>query len=55
MLSNEGLASLVRLVEKEFPTAIKIAEKIEIQLTLIDKKCYDKMNLLIDTYNSLKK
>lgn len=51
-LTNDGLASLVRLVEKELPHAIDDSdpEKIEIKLTLIDRKFYDQINQLIDTY-----
>jgi translation initiation factor 2 beta subunit (eIF-2beta)/eIF-5 len=43
---------LVRLVEKELPTAIDNSDqdKLEINLTVIDKKFYDQINQLIDTY-----
>lgn len=56
IISNEGLASLVRLIEKVMPEAVNnISDpgKIEINLTIIDRKLYDEINLLIDTYEKL--
>ncbi len=43
---------MVRLIEKELPKAIidSDPEKLEIKLTLIDRKFYDQINQLIDTY-----
>ena len=51
-LTNDGLASLVKLIEKELPQAIDEShpERVEIKLTLIDRSFYDQINQLIDTY-----
>jgi len=50
-LQNEGLANLVRLVQKECPNSVnENEENIEITLSILDRKTYEKINSLIDTY-----
>lgn len=54
-LQNDGLASLVRLVQKECPNAIKETEdNIEIMLLSLDKKTHEQINRLIDTFLKVK-
>lgn len=54
-LQNDGLASLVRLVEKYCPASIRETEdNIEIMLVHIDKNTYEQINRLIDTFLKVK-
>lgn len=55
-LTNDGLASVVRLVEKEAASSIeeKEEDKMIIHLTKLDKKAFDQINQLIDTYLKVK-
>jgi hypothetical protein len=51
-LANDGLASLVRLVQKECPSSIEDVddEKLMIKITDLDRKTYEQINQLIDTF-----
>ena len=54
-LQNDGLASLVRLVQKECPASIKETDdNIEIILGSLDRKTYEQINRLIDTFLKVK-
>ena len=54
-LQNDGLASLVRLVQKDCPNCIKETEdNIEIILGSLDRKTYLQMNRLINTFLKVK-
>ena len=54
-LQNDGLVSLVRLVQKDCPNAIKETEdNIEIILQSLDRKTYLQMNRLISTFLKVK-
>lgn len=54
-LQNDGLASLVRLVQKECPNSIKESDdNIEIVLGSLDRKTYEQINRLIDTFLRVK-
>mmetsp|Transcript_85 Transcript_85/g.73 ORF Transcript_85/g.73 Transcript_85/m.73 type:complete len:252 (+) Transcript_85:10-765(+) len=55
-LTNDGLSSLVRLIEKELPSAVSSSDpdKLEIKLTTIDRKFFQQINQLIDTYLKVK-
>ena len=54
-LQNDGLASLVRLVQKECPNSIKESDdNIEIVLGSLDRKTYEQINRLIDTFLKVK-
>ena len=54
-LQNDGLASLVRLVQKDCPNSIKETDdNIEIILGSIDRKTYLQMNRLISTFLKVK-
>ena len=54
-LQNDGLASLVRLVQKECPNSIKETEdNIEIVLGSLDRKTFEQINRLIDTFLRVK-
>ena len=54
-LQNDGLASLVRLVQKDCPSSIKETdEHIEIMLCNLDKKTHEQINRLIDTFLRVK-
>lgn len=54
-LQNDGLASLVRLVQKECPDSIKESDdNIEIFLASLDRKTYEDINRLIDTFLRVK-
>ncbi len=51
-LANDGLASLVRLVQKECPSSIEDLddEKLLIKIPCLDRKTYEQINQLIDTF-----
>lgn len=52
-LANDGLASLVRLIQKDCPNSIEenfSQEKLKIDLTEVDRKTYEQINALIDTF-----
>ena len=54
-LQNDGLASLVRLVQKDCPNSIKETDdNIEIILSSLDRKTYLQMNRLISTFLKVK-
>ena len=54
-LQNDGLVSLVRLVQKDCPNSIKETDdNIEIILGSIDRKTYLQMNRLISTFLKVK-
>ena len=54
-LQNDGLASLVRLVQKDCPNSIKETDdNIEIILISLDRKTYLQMNRLISTFLKVK-
>ena len=54
-LQNDGLASLVRLVQKDCPNSIKETDdNIEIILGSLDRKTYLQMNRLISTFLKVK-
>ena len=54
-LQNDGLVSLVRLVQKDCPSCIKETEdNIEIILGSLDRKTYIQMNRLISTFLKVK-
>ena len=54
-LQNDGLVSLVRLVQKDCPNSIKETDdNIEIVLSSIDRKTYLQMNRLISTFLKVK-
>ena len=54
-LQNDGLASLVRLVQKECPNSIHENEdNIEITLSQLDRKTFENINKLIDTFLKVK-
>jgi len=54
-LQNDGLASLVRLVQKECPISIHENEdNIEITLSQLDRKTFENINKLIDTFLKVK-
>ena len=54
-LQNDGLVSLVRLVQKDCPNSIKETDdNIEIILESIDRKTYLQMNRLISTFLKVK-
>jgi len=54
-LQNDGLASLVRLVQKECAASIKENDdNIEIILASLDRKTYEQINRLIDTFLKVK-
>ena len=54
-LQNDGLVSLVRLVQKDCPNSIRETEdNIEITLANLDKKTYLQMNRLISTFLKVK-
>ena len=54
-LQNDGLASLVRLVQKDCPNSIKETDdSIEIILGSLDRKTYLQMNRLISTFLKVK-
>ncbi len=54
-LQNDGLASLVRLVQKECAASIKENDdNIEIILAALDRKTYEQINRLIDTFLKVK-
>ena len=54
-LQNDGLVSLVRLVQKDCPRCIKENEdNIEIILESLDRKTYLQMNRLISTFLKVK-
>ena len=54
-LQNDGLVSLVRLVQKDCPGSIKETEdNIEILLGNLDRKTYLQMNRLISTFLKVK-
>ena len=54
-LQNDGLVSLVRLVQKNCPNSIKETDdNIEIILASLDRKTYLQMNKLINTFLKVK-
>ena len=54
-LQNDGLVSLVRLVQKDSPGSIKETDdNIEILLGNLDRKTYLQMNRLISTFLKVK-
>ena len=54
-LQNDGLVSLVRLVQKDCPNSIKETDdNIEIILESLDRKTYLQMNRLISTFLKVK-
>ena len=54
-LQNDGLVSLVRLVQKDCPRCIKETDdNIEIILGSLDRKTYFQMNRLISTFLKVK-
>lgn len=54
-LQNDGLVSLVRLVQKDCPRCIKETDdNIEIILGNLDRKTYFQMNRLISTFLKVK-
>ena len=54
-LQNDGLVSLVRLVQKDCPNSITETDNnIEISLANLDKKTYLQMNRLISTFLKVK-
>ena len=54
-LQNDGLVSLVRLVQKDCPGSIKETDdNIEIILESLDRKTYLQMNRLISTFLKVK-
>ena len=54
-LQNDGLVSLVRLVQKDCPNSIKETEdNIEIILESLDRRTYLQMNRLISTFLKVK-
>ena len=54
-LQNDGLVSLVRLVQKDCPSSIKETDdNIEIILESLDRKTYLQMNRLISTFLKVK-
>lgn len=54
-LQNDGLVSLVRLVQKTCPQSIRENEEnIEIILADIDRKTYEQMKRLINTFLKVK-
>ena len=54
-LQNDGLVSLVRLVQKDCPGSIKETDdNIEILLGNLDRKTYLQMNRLISTFLKVK-
>ena len=54
-LQNDGLASLVRLVQKDCPNSIRETDdNIEIILGSLDRKTYLQMNRLISTFLKVK-
>ena len=54
-LQNDGLVSLVRLVQKDYPGTIKETDdNLEILLGNLDRKTYLQMNRLISTFLKVK-
>ena len=54
-LQNNGLVSLIRLVQKDCPSSIKETDdNIEILLGNLDRKTYLQMNRLISTFLKVK-
>lgn len=52
LLTNDGLSSLVRFIEKQLPKAVDYSDlmNLKINLSMLDQKIFDQLNQLIDTY-----
>lgn len=55
-LGNEGLAAMVRLIQKECSQALEDldTEKLQIRVDSIDRRTFEQINQLIDTLSKIK-